>query len=115
MNTNPIKPCSNRVILKFFLGAFSETIEDGIIIPREAQESMQKSKPKYRWVEIEAVGAGCTEAEVGMEALVWEANVEFIAVKGEKPFNYVQEGQIMCLRDAQPAKTNSGVGASPGG
>jgi co-chaperonin GroES (HSP10) len=109
MNTNPIKPCSNRVILEFFLGAFSETIEDGIIIPRDAQESMQKSRPKYRWVKIEAVGHGCVEAEVGQEALVYEANVEFIAVKGEKPFNYIQEGQIMALRDAQPKETSPSV------
>ena len=105
MNPNPIKPTSNRVILKFFLGEFADTIEDGIIIPAQSQENMRKSKPKYRWVEIIAVGDGCTEAKVGLEALVFEANVEFIAVKNEKPFNYVQEGQIMALRNAESKAT----------
>jgi co-chaperonin GroES (HSP10) len=94
-----IQPTQNRVILKFFLGAYVETIQDGIIIPADAAESMAKTKPKYRWVEILAVGPGCLEAKVGQEALVWDPNVEFIAVKGEKPFNYIQEGQIMALRE----------------
>ena len=113
MNPNPIKPTSNRVILEFFLGEFKDVVEDGIIIPVQSQESMRRNKPKYRWVRIEAAGPGCVEAERGMEALVFEANVEFIAVKGEKPFNYIQEGQILALRDiradpyvAQLPKTN---------
>lgn len=101
MNTNPIKPTSNRVILEFFLGEFVEVMEHGIIIPVESQAAMRKSKPKYRWVKIQSVGGGCAEVKVGQEALVFEANVEFIAVKGEKPFNYIQEGQIMALRDPQ--------------
>ena len=113
MNPNPIKPLSNRVILKFFLGEYKDTMEDGIIIPASSQETLRKTKPKYRWVEIVAVGPGCLEAKVGQEALVFEANVEFIAVKGEKPFNYIQEGQIMAVRDAQPKKETSGVDSGP--
>lgn len=110
MQKSGIAPTQNRVILKFFLGAFADVVEHGIIIPVASQEAMKKEKPRYRWVEILSVGPGCLEAKVGKEALVHEANVEFIAVKGEKPFNYIQEGQIMALRDVQPATQNPPVG-----
>jgi hypothetical protein len=113
-NTNPIKPCSNRVILEFMFREFDDN-QGGVIIPASAEEFKAKQRQKYQWVKIEAVGRGCVEAEVGMEALVFEPNVEYIVVKGEKPFNYIQEGQIMALRDVQPAKTNSGVGPGTGG
>lgn len=106
LQSQNLKPTGSRVILKFFLGAFVDIVEDGIIIPAAAQENIRKNKPKYRWVEIIAVGGGCVEVKVGQEALVHEPNVEFIAVAGEKPFNYIQEGQIMAVRDAKPPQTS---------
>lgn len=115
MQMSGIAPTQNRVILKFFLGEFTDVMEDGIIIPAESRKAMQAAKPKYKWVEILAVGPGCLEAKVGKEALVFEANVEFIAVKGEKPFNYVQEGQIMALRDVKSPTQDKAVDSHPPG
>lgn len=100
MLPNNLRPTGARVLLEFVLQSAEMTVGK-IIIPEASQKNV---KPKYRWLEVLATGNGCGDVKVGDEVLVFEANLELVVVPGEAPLNYIQEGQIMMVRDAKVAK-----------
>lgn len=107
-NTTNMKPVSDRVMLEPFLGAYADMV-GGIHIPDSAKQSLQTAKPQYRWLPIIGVGKGCLEVNVGDEALVHEAQVEQVVIKGEESICYIREAQIIMTRDAQPTASSSSV------
>lgn len=104
-NTNPLTPIHDRVLLEVFLGEDADSIEGGVIIPASAKKQLKEASRKFRWCKVTAVGASCLQVKVGQQALVFEVEVTLLVVQGDCVLNFVREGQIIAVRDAQLEET----------